>query len=240
MTTAVVTGAGRGIGAAIAERFVADGWDVLLVDLDPGVERTAELLHARGRGAARALVADVSDADGRAAVEGALRYDGVRLGALVNNAGITRDALLENLTEDDFRSVLRVNLGAALELTMALVPLMKPDAAVVSLSSKSANGNVGQYNYAVSKAGLLGMTRSLAQSLAPGIRVNAVAPAFVETDMTDAIPAAIRERLIAKIPAGRPGRPGEVAEVVLALCSGESSYVTGQCLAVCGGRSLGP
>jgi NAD(P)-dependent dehydrogenase (short-subunit alcohol dehydrogenase family) len=185
-------------------------------------------------------VADVSDADGRAAVEGALRYDGVRLGALVNNAGITRDALLENLTEDDFRSVLRVNLGAALELTMALVPLMKPDAAVVSLSSKSANGNVGQYNYAVSKAGLLGMTRSLAQSLAPGIRVNAVAPAFVETDMTDAIPAAIRERLIAKIPAGRPGRPGEVAEVVLALCSGESSYVTGQCLAVCGGRSLGP
>jgi NAD(P)-dependent dehydrogenase (short-subunit alcohol dehydrogenase family) len=238
MSAVVITGGGRGIGAAIACRFHEAGRRTVLVDLDQTVLDTAAALDARGAARSRGIVADVSSESGRAAVVAAVQADGGSVSALVNNAGITRDALIGKMTEDQFRAVLRVNLGAAFELTMALVPLMEEGAAVVSLSSKSANGNVGQYNYAVSKAGLLGLTRSLALQLAPAVRVNAVAPAFIETDMTAAIPTELRERFIGRIPVGRGGRPDEVADVVHALCSRESSYVTGQCVAICGGRSL--
>lgn len=236
----VVTGAARGIGAAIAERFVRDGWHAILADMNPKVIETAQRLCVQRPGAASGHVVDVASEDGRQELVEAVRARCVPLRALVNNAGITRDALLRKMTEEQFRTVLRVNLGAAHALTLRLVEELAGDGVVVNLSSKSASGNVGQYNYAVSKAGLIGMTRSLALTLAPRLRVNAIAPAFIATEMTDAIPDDLRERFIAKIPLGRAGRPAEIADAVHWLASPAASYVTGEVLAVCGGRSFGP
>jgi len=156
----------------------------------------------------------------------------------VNNAGITRDAMLHKMTLEQFTAVVRVNLGGPLRLIDTLLPQLVDGSAVVNVSSKNASGNVGQFNYAVSKAGLLGVTRSLALSLAPRVRVNAIAPAFIATEMTDAIPDEVRDRILASIPFGRAGQPSEIADVALWLSSEQSSYVTGQVLAVCGGRSL--
>jgi 3-oxoacyl-[acyl-carrier protein] reductase len=234
----VVTGAARGIGAAIAARFVEDGWSAVLADLDPGVIDTARRLCEGRADAARGCVADVASAAGRRLLEEAVGDGDAPLRALVNNAGITRDALIRKMTEEQMRAVLRVNLGAAYALTLQLADRIADQGAVVSLSSKSASGNVGQYNYAVSKAGLVGLTRSLAIALAPRLRVNAVAPAFIATEMTDAIPSELREKFISRIPFGRAGAPEEVADAVLWLCGPSSSYVTGQTLAVCGGRSF--
>ncbi len=241
MTGAVtITGAARGIGAAIAERFARDGWDALLVDLNPEVERTAARIDAAAPGQVAAAIADVTSADGRTHV--AERADALPGAprALVNNAGITRDALLTRMDEDDFLAVVRVNLGAAYELSALFADRLAEGGAIVNLSSKSASGNVGQYNYAVSKAGLLGLTRSLALELAPRVRVNAIAPAFIATEMTAAIPDDLRQRFVARIPFGRPGEPSEIADVAYWLTSPESSYVTGQVLAICGGRSFAP
>ncbi|HEY1853860.1 MAG TPA: SDR family oxidoreductase [Solirubrobacterales bacterium] len=237
--TVVVTGAARGIGAAIAGCFLADGWSPLLVDLSPEVEATAARLGHGRAGAARACVADVTSAEGRNQLCEAVRAGEAPLRALVNNAGITRDSLLRKMSEEQMRAVLRVNLGAAYELSLRFAEQLEGQGAIVSLSSKSASGNVGQYNYAVSKAGLLGLTRSLAIAFAPRIRVNALAPAFIATEMTDAIPAELREKFISRIPFARAGTPNEVAAAALWLSGPEASYVTGQTLAVCGGRSFG-
>jgi NAD(P)-dependent dehydrogenase (short-subunit alcohol dehydrogenase family) len=238
--TVVVTGAARGIGAAIAERYMRAGWDAILADVTPAAVETARRLEATHGSVAASVVADVSSDAGRAALLRAVDAARRPVGALVNNAGITRDAVVRKMTEEQFRLVCRVNLGAAYELTTALVPRLGPAASVVNLSSKSANGNVGQLNYALSKAGLIGLTRSLALELAPRVRVNAVAPAFIATEMTDAIPDELRARFIERIPFGRAGEPAEVAEAVFWLSSPESSYVTGQVLAICGGRSFAP
>lgn len=237
--TAVITGAARGIGAAIAERFVAEGWGALLVDLNPEVEETAARLGRAADGEVAAVIADVASSQGRASL-GAHLDSMPACRALVNNAGITRDSLITRMGEEDMLAVLRVNLGAALELSEELAPRIGEGGAIVNMSSKSASGNVGQYNYAVSKAGLLGLTRSMALQLAPRVRVNAVAPAFIATEMTAAIPDELRERFVSRIPFGRPGDPAEIADVVHWLCSERSSYVTGQVLPVCGGRSFGP
>ena len=236
----VVTGAARGIGAAIAERFAAAGWDVLAADLAPDVEQTAARLDGAASGTVAAAVADVASVAGRARVADALAALDAPPRALVNNAGITRDALLKRMTEEEFLAVVRVNLGAAHELAALLAPRLADGGAIVNLSSKSASGNVGQFNYAISKAGLIGLTRALALELAPRVRVNAVAPGFIATEMTDAIPDELRERFVARIPFGRAGAPAEVADVVHWLASPQSSYVTGQLLPICGGRSFGP
>lgn len=230
----IVTGAARGIGAAIAGRFVEAGWAPLLVDLDPAVEATAASLGAA------AAVADVASPEGRSVVEERLAALDARPRALINNAGITRDALVKRMDDSEFLAVIRVNLGAAYELSTRLAPRLAEGGAIVNLSSKSASGNVGQYNYAISKAGLLGLTRSMALVLAPRVRVNAIAPAFIATDMTAAIPEELRKTFVGKIPFGRPGHPGEIADVAHWLASDASSYVTGQVLPVCGGRSFGP
>jgi NAD(P)-dependent dehydrogenase (short-subunit alcohol dehydrogenase family) len=237
--TVVVTGAARGIGAAIAERHAGAGWSTILVDRDASVEETAAALRSRHGDGCRGVVADLTDAAGRAEVERAVGDSDAPLRGLVNNAGITRDALATKMTTDDFQQVVRVNLGAAWELTTALVPRLAEGGSIVNLSSKSANGNAGQFNYAVSKAGLIGLTRSLALRLAPRVRVNAVAPAFISTPMTAAIPDELRTKFISSIPFGRPGEPDEVADVVHWLTSDRSAYVTGQVLSVCGGRSFG-
>ncbi|MEA2245785.1 MAG: 3-oxoacyl-[acyl-carrier protein] reductase [Solirubrobacteraceae bacterium] len=231
---AVVTGAARGIGAAIAGRLAGAGLEPLLVDLDPGVEETA----ARLGGAAASVAADITDPGGREAVRAAV---GDRpLGALVNNAGITRDARIANMSEADFRTVIRINLGGAYEMTRALLDAFADGGAIVNMSSRAYLANIGQFNYSASKGGLVGMTRALALELAPRIRVNAVAPGLTASEMTKAMPDRVLDRLVGAIPAGRMAQPDEIAEVVCALATPGASYVTGQVVVACGGRSLAP
>ncbi|TDP37808.1 SDR family oxidoreductase [Nocardia ignorata] len=233
MTLALVTGAARGIGAAIAHRLAATGHQLVLVDLNPAVRERAAALNAV------AVEADIATEPGRAAIRDAVRATGEPLAVLVNNAGITRDALVADLTEDMFRQVTRINLGATYELTSTLAGDMADDGAVVNIGSRAHLGNVGQFNYAVSKAGIVGLTRTLALAYAPRLRVNAVAPGFVATDMTDAMPERVRDRIVSRIPLRRPGQPEDIASAVAWLASPEARYVTGQLLYSCGGRSYG-
>jgi NAD(P)-dependent dehydrogenase (short-subunit alcohol dehydrogenase family) len=216
--TAIVTGAARGIGKAIADRL-AETHDVLRVDLaaTPG-----------------GIQADITNPEDRARiVEAAGRVD-----VLVNNAGITRDARIVKMTEEEFLQVIRVNLGAAYELTMAMD--FADGASVVSLASRAYLGNFGQFNYSASKGGLVGMTRALALQLAPRVRVNAIAPSLTASEMTLAMPEKVLKKMIASIPMGRMGEPEEIAATVAALASPDMAYVTGQVVVACGGRSLAP
>jgi NAD(P)-dependent dehydrogenase (short-subunit alcohol dehydrogenase family) len=158
--------------------------------------------------------------------------------ALVNNAGITRDSRLVNMEVDDFRAVLDVNLGAPFRLIESLAGKWTDSAAIVNISSRAYLGNFGQFNYSMSKGGVVGLTRAFATSLAPRVRVNAVAPGLIATDMVETIPDDVIERMLAAIPLGRMGQPSEIADVVAWLCSPESSYITGQVVVVGGGRSL--
>jgi NAD(P)-dependent dehydrogenase (short-subunit alcohol dehydrogenase family) len=219
MKSAIVTGAARGIGLAVADRLAADGHEVVRVDVAPGDG---------------ILVADVTDPEGRARiVEAAGEVD-----VLVNNAGITRDARIVKMTEEQFLQVIRVNLGAAYELTKAVT--FKDGASVVSLASRAYLGNFGQFNYSMSKGGLVGMTRALALELAPRVRVNAIAPSLTASEMTKAMPAKVLDKMIASIPLGRQAEPEEIAETIAALASPATAYVTGQVVVACGGRSLAP
>jgi 3-oxoacyl-[acyl-carrier protein] reductase len=218
--TAIVTGAARGIGHAIAERL-AEQHEVLRVDLDPSVD---------------GLVADITKPADRARILAAVD----RVDVLVNNAGITRDARVVKMTDEDFLAVIRVNLGAAYELTTALRDRFADGASVVSLASRAYLGNFGQFNYAASKGGLVGMTRALALELAPRVRVNAIAPSLTASEMTKAMPAKVLDKMIASIPMGRMGEPHEIANTVAALASPAMAYVTGQVVVACGGRSLAP
>ena len=214
---AVVTGAARGIGKAVADRLDGDGYDVLRVDLAEG------------------FIADVTSAEDRARIVAAAGPVDV----LVNNAGITRDARIVKMTEEQFLVVIRVNLGAAYELTRALT--LNDGASVVSLASRAYLGNFGQFNYSASKGGLVGMTRALALELAPrGVRVNAIAPSLTASEMTRAMPEKVLDKMIASIPLGRQAEPEEIAETIAALASPATAYVTGQVLVACGGRSLAP
>jgi NAD(P)-dependent dehydrogenase (short-subunit alcohol dehydrogenase family) len=231
--TAVVTGGAGGLGTAIARRLQDAGHAVVLVDLDARVEETARAL-----GAAGACVADVTTADGRAAVAAAARAAGEPLRALVNNAGITRDARVEKMSPEAFSHVVAVNLLAPMQLTAELADELADGASVVNMSSRAGFGNFGQVNYAASKAGLVGWTRAMAVRLAPRVRVNAVAPGLIATPMTDGMPEDVLAKLVDRIPAGRIGVPGDVAELVGFLVSPEASYITGQVVLTCGGRSV--
>jgi NAD(P)-dependent dehydrogenase (short-subunit alcohol dehydrogenase family) len=218
--TAIVTGAARGIGKAIADRLQQDH-EVLRVDLDPSVD---------------GIVADITKPEDRARILAAVD----EVDVLVNNAGITRDARAVKMTEDDFLAVIRVNLGAAYELTTALEDRFTDGASIVSLASRAYLGNFGQLNYSASKGGLVGMTRALALKLAPKVRVNAVAPSLTASEMTMAMPEKVLAKMVASIPMGRMGEPREIAETVAALASPAMAYVTGQVVVACGGRSLAP
>ena len=228
--TAVVTGAARGIGRAVAERFSAER-PVVLADLDPSVEGVAAELGGIG------VVADVTSAEGRAAILDAVEGE---ITLLVNNAGITKDARIVKMTEEQFLAVIRVNLGAAYELTTALIDHFGDGASIVSLASRAYLGNFGQFNYSASKGGLVGMTRALALQLAPKVRVNAIAPSLTASEMTSAMPEKVLDKMIASIPLGRMAEPDEIAETIATLASPAMAYVTGQVVVACGGRSLSP
>jgi 3-oxoacyl-[acyl-carrier protein] reductase len=223
----VVTGAARGIGRAIGERLVADGHDVVGVDVD----------DALGETPFDPVQVDLTQPGAGARVAETVESLGRPLVGLVNNAGITRDARLVNLSEDDMGRVLDVNVGAAFHLTRTLAPLMVDGGAVVNLASRAYLGNFGQYNYSVSKGAIVGLTRATALELAPAVLVNAIAPGLIATEMSLAIPDDIRSRMVDAIPLGRMGEPAEVADLVAWLVA-DPGYVTGHVFVVGGGRSL--
>lgn len=236
---AIVTGAAGGLGVPITSRLVAEGYDLLLVDVDPAVREREAVLATPGRSVV-SCVADLTTESGVASVAEAVRLTTSPLALLVNNAGITRDARLMTMAEEDFDRVIDVNLIAAMRLTLGLEDLFAPGASVISMSSRAALGNFGQVNYVTSKSALAGFTRALAQRWAPRVRANVVAPGLVDTPMTRAMPTDVLTSLVEKIPAGRIGTADDIAAAVVFLASDDAAYVTGQILTVCGGRSLAP
>jgi NAD(P)-dependent dehydrogenase (short-subunit alcohol dehydrogenase family) len=228
--TIVVTGAARGIGRAIAEKLADTGPMTVI-----GVDIADELALAE---TLTPVQVDLTGDDGPSIVRRAVERSGAPLIGLVNNAGITRDSRLVNMSDDDFSAVLQVNLGAAYRLATELAPLMSDGGAIVNIASRSYLGNFGQFNYSMSKGGLVGMTRAMALSLAPQIRVNAIAPGLISSEMSMAIPDDIREKMVGAIPLDRMGTPDEIANTVWWLLTPLSSYITGEVIVVGGGRSL--
>ena len=237
---ALVTGAGRGIGRAIACRL-ADLGAMVLVNYNGSKERALEVvagIEAAG-GAARAVGCDVSDfaACGQM-VEGIIADYG-HVDILVNNAGVARDNLVARMSEEDYDYVLNINLKGAFHTIRHLTRyfLKQKKGKIINITSVSGVlGNAGQANYAASKAGLIGLTKSVAKELAArNICVNAVAPGFIETEMTQALSERTREAAVSSIPMGRMGRPSDVAELVAFLAGDRSDYITGQVICVDGG-----
>ncbi|MCF2663942.1 3-oxoacyl-[acyl-carrier-protein] reductase [Oscillibacter valericigenes] len=241
--TAVVTGGSRGLGRAVCLELAAGGANVVLcyAGNEAAANETVAACEALGARAV-AVRCDVADsAQVKTLMDTALQTFG-RIDILVNNAGITRDGLLMMMKEDDFDAVIDTNLkGAFLCMKAVARQMMKQRyGRIVNLSSVvGLRGNAGQVNYAASKAGIIGMTKSLAKELASrGVTVNAVAPGFMETDMTAAMPEAAKTATLAAIPMGRMGAVEDVAKTVAFLASEEAGYITGQVIAVDGGMSM--
>lgn len=240
--TALVTGAARGIGRAIAVRLAQAGADVAVCDLDASwLEETAAAIRAAGR-RVETFACDVSRADQVEAGVNVVAQAWGRLDVLVNNAGITRDTFLARMSEADWDAVLNVNLKGAFLFTKAASRWMlkQRSGSIVNIASViGIIGNAGQANYAASKGGLIALTRTVARELASrNVRANAVAPGFIRTAMTDKLPDELRNRMLSSIPLGRFGEPDDVARVVLFLASDDSAYVTGQVISVCGGMVM--
>ena len=232
--TALVTGASRGIGRAIAVELAAGGASVV-IGYRSGQEEAEALASELG---ARAVQADVSNADEAAR----LVADAGNLDILVNNAGLTRDGLLARMSDDDWRTVIETNLSSVFYTCRAVCrPMMKKRAgSIVNVSSiVGVHGNWGQTNYAASKAGIIGFTKSLARELGSrNVRANVVAPGYVKTQLTDVLPEEATAAMLQSTPLGRLGEPADVAGAVRFLCSDEASFITGEVILVDGGLGM--
>jgi 3-oxoacyl-[acyl-carrier protein] reductase len=239
--TAVITGGAQGLGFAIAEQFIAEGARVVLGDLN--LDATAEAVDKLGGAdVARAVQCNVTTyADVDALVDSAIEQFG-SFDIMVNNAGITRDATLRKMTEDEFDQVISVHLKGTWNGLKKASSVMREQksGAIVNMSSISGKvGMIGQTNYSAAKAGIVGMTKAASKELAHlGVRVNAIQPGLIRSAMTEAMPQRIWDSKVAEVPLGRAGEPSEVAKVALFLASDLSSYMTGTVLEVTGGRHL--
>jgi 3-oxoacyl-[acyl-carrier protein] reductase len=237
---ALVTGGSRGIGAAVCAELGAAGAEVVVNYASSADAAEAVCAGIRDAGGtATAVAGDVSTPEGAAALVSQVESDVGPIAILVCNAGITRDNLIMKLSDDDWRAVVDTNLGGAFFTCRAVArPMLKRRAgAIVTMSSVvGVHGNAGQTNYAASKAGLIGLTKALAKELGGrGIRVNAIAPGYISTELTDALPEAAREAILGQTPLGRLGDPADVARAVRFLVSDAAAFVTGDVLAVDGG-----
>lgn len=240
---ALITGASRGIGQAIAITLARAGAHIIgTATSENGVESINKALADEGLDGS-AYVLNVTDKLSIEALENALKADGHVPSILVNNAGITKDNLLMRMKDDEWEDVINTNLNAIYRITkMCLRGMMKArQGRIINITSVVAmSGNAGQTNYAASKAGMIGFTRSLAREIGSrGITVNAVAPGFIETDMTDALADEQRDALLNQIPLNRLGKVNEIAEVVSFLASKDAAYITGETINVNGGMYMG-
>ena len=240
---AIVTGAGRGIGHAIALRLADEGARVASVSRNQtNAQRTADEINAAHEGAARAYSVDVADHAAVQEIGAKILADFGRVDVLVNNAGVTRDNLSMRMSVEDWDTVVDTNLKGAFSFIQAVVrPMIKQRSGrIINISSIAGlTGNAGQANYAASKAGLIGLTKTLARELASrGITVNAVAPGFIVTDMTGALPDKVKEAVLAQIPLGKFGEGADIAAAVAFLAAPEAKYITGQTLTVDGGMVM--
>lgn len=241
--TAIVTGGSRGIGRAVAVRLAKDGMNLVINYRENSAAAEETERMCRELGAEVLLVqGDVSRAEDCEKLAAQAKEAFGRVDVLVNNAGITRDGLLARMAEEDFRAVLDVNLVGPWNMMKAVNRIMMKQryGRIVNLSSVTGlMGNMGQTNYAAAKAGILGMTKSYAREVASrGITVNAVAPGFIDTDMTEAMPEGAKDKIITGIPMGRTGKPEDVAEAVAFLASEQAGYITGEVLRVDGGMAM--
>ena len=240
--TALITGGARGIGKAIALTFATHGAHIAFSDLayDDNAEMLEKELQAMGI-EAKGYASDASDLHAAERLADAVATEFGSIDILVNNAGITRDTLLMRMTEEQWDLVIRVNLKSVFNLTKAVQRYMlkQRSGSIINMSSVvGLGGNAGQANYAASKAGMIGFTKSVAQEMGSrNVRCNAVAPGFIETDMTAGLPEDVKKAWSAQIPLRRAGQPLDVANACVFLASDLSAYITGQTIAVCGGMT---
>jgi 3-oxoacyl-[acyl-carrier protein] reductase len=238
--TALITGASRGIGKAIALKFAGEGADIAVTNIvdDDEFKSTIKEIEALGVKAKGYVFNVASFHDSQKNINNILT-DFIKIDILVNNAGITKDTLLMRMTEEQWDAVIAVNLKSVFNLTKAVLqPMLKQrGGSIINMSSVvGVSGNAGQSNYSASKAGILGFTKSVAKEVGSrSIRVNAIAPGFIITEMTEKLPDDVKNEWINKIPLKRGGTPDDVANIALFLASDLSSYVTGQIINVCGG-----
>ena len=240
---AVVTGAARGIGKEIALKYASEGADIAFTDLviDENGKKTEEEIAALGV-RCKGYPSDASDFAATEAVVEEIKKDFGRIDVLVNNAGITMDGLMLRMTEKQWDKVISVNLKSAFNFIHAVLPIMmrQKSGSIINMASVvGVHGNAGQANYAASKAGLIALAKSIAQEVGSrGIRANAIAPGFIETAMTEALPAEVREEWASKIPLRRGGKVEDIANVATFLASDMAGYVTGQVIQVDGGMNM--
>jgi 3-oxoacyl-[acyl-carrier protein] reductase len=238
--TALITGASRGIGKAIALRFAMEGSDIAITNIVNDDEFKTTIKEIKALGAkAKGYVSNAADyADSQRVINEVVK-DFTTIDILINNAGITRDTLLMRMTEDQWDAVIAVNLKSVFNLTKAVLMTMvkQKNGSIINMSSVvGVSGNAGQSNYSASKAGIIGFTKSIAKEVGSrNIRCNAIAPGFILTEMTEKLPENVKKEWTDKIPLKRGGTPEDVANTALYLASDLSSYVTGQTIHVCGG-----
>lgn len=241
---AIVTGAARGIGKAIAEKFAESGAHVAITDLNitPEVESMCQSMSQTYGVTIKAYAGNAADFDSCHTLVEQVAADFGKVDILVNNAGITKDGLLLRMSEAQWDAVINVNLKSAFNMTHAVTPIMMKQrhGSIINMASVvGVSGNAGQANYAASKAGMIGLAKSVAKEFGSrGIRANAIAPGFIESDMTKQLSEEVRKEWTKQIPLRRGGTPQDVANVALFLASPLSSYVSGQVIHTCGGMNM--